>query len=115
MIILRKSEAGIMILKYMADKIYFRGDNMFDKFNRLRELIKNIDKRIIRLITIGNIIAYIVCLIGVLALFIEYRIHISVEFFSVGITIFKLGIIIALGFVIIGGGFGIIKKMMESN
>lgn len=107
-----------LILKYMADKIYFRGDNMFDKFNRLRELIKlikNIDKRIIRLITIGNIIAYIVCLIGVLALFIEYRIHISVEFFSVGITIFKLGIIIALGFVIIGGGFGIIKKMMESN
>lgn len=104
-----------LILKYMADKIYFRGGNMFDKFNRLRELIKNIDKRIIRLITIGNIIAYIVCLIGVLALFIEYRIHISVEFFSVGITIFKLGIIIALGFVIIGGGFGIIKKMMESN
>ena len=104
-----------LILKYMADKIYFRGDNMFDKFNRLRELIKNIDKRIIRLITIGNIIAYIVCLIGVLALFIEYRIHISVEFFSVGITIFKLGIIIALGFVIIGGGFGIIKKMMESK
>lgn len=104
-----------LILKYMADKIYFRGDNMFDKFNKLRELIKNIDKRIIRLITIGNIIAYIVCLIGVLALFIEYRIHISVEFFSVGITIFKLGIIIALGFVIIGGGFGIIKKMMESN
>ncbi len=104
-----------LILKYMADKIYFRGDNMFEKFNRLRELIKNIDKRIIRLITIGNIIAYIVCLIGVLALFIEYRIHISVEFFSVGITIFKLGIIIALGFVIIGGGFGIIKKMMESN
>ena len=104
-----------LILKYMADKIYFRGDNMFDKFNRLRELIKNIDKRIIRLITIGNIIAYIVCLIGVLALFIECRIHISVEFFSVGITIFKLGIIIALGFVIIGGGFGIIKKMMESN
>ena len=104
-----------LILKYMADKIYFRGDNMFDKFNRLRELIKNIDKRIIRLITIGNIIAYIVCLIGVLALFIEYRIHISVEFFSVGITIFKLGIIIALGFVIIGGGFGIIKKMMERN
>lgn len=104
-----------LILKYMADKIYFRGDNMFDKFNRLRELIKNIDKRIIRLITIGNIIAYIVCLIGVLALFIEYRIHISAEFFSVGITIFKLGIIIALGFVIIGGGFGIIKKMMESN
>ena len=104
-----------LILKYMADKIYFRGDNMFDKFNRLRELIKNIDKRIIRLITIGNIIAYIVCLIGVLALFIEYRIHISVEFFSGGITIFKLGIIIALGFVIIGGGFGIIKKMMESN
>ena len=104
-----------LILKYMADKIYFRGDNMFEKFNRLRELIKNIDKRIIRLITIGNIIAYIVCLIGVFALFIEYRIHISVEFFSVGITIFKLGIIIALGFVIIGGGFGIIKKMMESN
>ena len=104
-----------LILKYMADKIYFRGDNMFEKFNRLRELIKNIDKRIIRLITIGNIIAYIVCLIGVLALFIEYRIHISVEFFSVGITIFKLGIIIALGFVIIGGGFGIIKKTMESN
>ncbi len=104
-----------LILKYMADKIYFRGGNMFEKFNRLRELIKNIDKRIIRLITIGNIIAYIVCLIGVLALFIEYRIHISVEFFSVGITIFKLGIIIALGFVIIGGGFGIIKKMMESN
>ena len=104
-----------LISKYMADKIYFRGDNMFDKFNRLRELIKNIDKRIIRLITIGNIIAYIVCLIGVFALFIEYRIHISVEFFSVGITIFKLGIIIALGFVIIGGGFGIIKKMMESN
>ena len=88
---------------------------MNDKIKSLKEIIKNIDKRIIRLINIGNGIAYVVCLVGILALFIEYRVHISMEFFSVGITIFKLGIIIAAGFIVIGGGFGIIKKMMDDK
>lgn len=88
---------------------------MGSKLNAFRKLIKNIDKKTLRLINIGNTIAYLVCLIGLLVLYIEYRVHISMEFFSVGITIFKLGIIIALGFIVIGGGFGIIKKMMENK
>lgn len=88
---------------------------MGSKLNEIKKLIKNIDKKILKLISIGNSIAYIVCLIGILALFIEYRVHISSELFSIGIAIFKLGIIIALGFVIIGGGLGIIKKMMENK
>ena len=88
---------------------------MGSKLNAFRKLIKNIDKKTLRLINIGNTIAYLVCLIGLLALYIEYRVHISMEFFSVGITIFKLGILIALGFIVIGGGFGIIKKMMENK
>ena len=56
---------------------------MGSKLNAFRKLIKNIDKKTLRLINIGNTIAYLVCLIGLLALYIEYRVHISMEFFSV--------------------------------
>ncbi|MCI8546549.1 MAG: hypothetical protein HFJ44_04865 [Clostridia bacterium] len=78
------------------------------------EMINGIDKKVVKLIKIGVNISYIVCLIGIAALIIEYKMNISLEFMKIGISIFKLGIIIALGFVIIGGGLGILKKMSEN-
>ena len=54
-------------------------------------------------------------MIGIITLYIHYKIHISLEFFQIGLTIFKLGIITAVGFVVIGGGMGIIKKLSENN
>ena len=88
---------------------------MNDKIKSIKEMIKNIDKRVLRLIDIGNGIAYTVCIIGILTLLIEYRVHISMEFLSVGVTIFKLGIIIAVGFFVIGVGLGILKRMMDGK
>ena len=78
------------------------------------EMINGIDKKVVKLIKIGVNISYIVCLIGIATLIIEYKMNISLEFMKIGISIFKLGIIIALGFVIIGGGLGILKKMSEN-
>lgn len=87
---------------------------MKQKLEDVIEIINGIDKKVIKLIKIGVNIAYIVCLIGVAALIVEYKMNISLEFMKIGISIFKLGIIIASGFIIIGGGLGILKKMSEN-
>ncbi len=80
----------------------------------LRNKFENIDKNVIKLINIGINIAYIICLIGTITLYIEYKKNISLELFYIGLSVFKLGIIIALGFLIIGGGMGIIKNLNEN-
>lgn len=88
---------------------------MGDKLKRVKNLIETMDKRVISLINIGNNIAYIVCLIGIVSLYIEYKKNISIEFYNIGLSVFKLGIILLCGFVFIGGGLGIAKELMEEK
>lgn len=105
-----------LISKISPDKIALRGEyKVGDKIKKIQKMIDSLDKRVISLIGIGNNIAYVVCLIGVISLYIEYKQNISIEFFYIGISIFKLGIILLCGFIFIGGGLGIVKKFMEEK
>lgn len=55
--------------------------------------IKKMDKKIIKMINIGQWIFFLISLIGVVILFIHYKLYISAELYYVGIEVFKLGII----------------------
>ena len=87
---------------------------MKEKLKDIVKIVNGIDKNVIKSVKIGVNIAYIVCLIGVASLIIEYKMSISSEFMQIGIAVFKLGLIIAAGFVGIGGGLGVVKKMKEN-
>lgn len=55
--------------------------------------IKKMDKKIVKMINIGQWIFFLISLMGVAILFIHYKLYISAELYYVGIEVFKLGII----------------------
>ena len=55
--------------------------------------IKKMDKKIVKMINIGQWIFFLISLMGVAILLIHYIIYISAELYYVGIEVFKLGII----------------------
>lgn len=55
--------------------------------------IKKMDKKIVKMINIGQWIFFLISLIGVAILFIHYKLYISAELYYVGIEVFKIGII----------------------
>ena len=71
--------------------------------------IKNMDKKITRIIDIGLWISFLVSMLGVILLIIHYKIYISAEFYYIGIEVFKLGIIGAISIIVCGYGLWIIK------
>lgn len=75
--------------------------------------IKNMDKKIIKLIDIGQWIFFLVCLLGVAVLFVHYKLYISAELYKIGIQIFKLGIIGAISVIICSCGLWIVKVEMN--
>jgi len=79
---------------------------------RIKDVMDKIDKKIIELIDIGISIGFIICAIGVVCLYIEYKVNISNEFYNISLEVFKLGLIDSLGFLFIGSGMGIIKAYM---
>lgn len=57
------------------------------------KIIKKMDKKILKLIDIGQWVFFLISLIGVIILFIHYKLYISAELYYIGIEIFKIGII----------------------
>ncbi|MCI8547026.1 MAG: hypothetical protein HFJ44_07360 [Clostridia bacterium] len=55
--------------------------------------IKKMDKKIVKMINIGQWIFFLISLMGVAILLIHYKLYISAELYYVGIEVFKLGII----------------------
>ncbi len=55
--------------------------------------IKKMDKKIVKMINIGQWIFFLISLMGVAILFIHYKLYISAELYYVGIEVFKIGII----------------------
>ena len=55
--------------------------------------IKKMDKKIVKMINIGQWIFFLISLMGVAILFIHYKLYISSELYYVGIEVFKIGII----------------------
>lgn len=75
--------------------------------------IKNMDKKIARLIDIGLWIFFLVSVMGIILLFIHYKIYISAELYFIGIEIFKIGIIGAVSVIVCGCGLWLIKEKMK--
>ena len=55
--------------------------------------IKKMDKKIVKMINIGQWIFFLISLMGGAILLIHYKLYISAELYYVGIEVFKLGII----------------------
>lgn len=75
--------------------------------------LKRMDKKIIKLIDIGQMIFFLVSVLGVLLLLIHYKMYISAELYQIGIEIFKIGIIGAVSVVVCSCGLWIIKQEMR--
>ena len=75
-------------------------------FNKL----KGMDKKIIKLIDIGQMIFFLISLLGMVVLFIHYKLYISAELFQIGIEIFKIGIIGAISVIMCSCGLWMIKQ-----
>ncbi|MBP3463707.1 MAG: hypothetical protein ACI4VN_05470 [Clostridia bacterium] len=55
--------------------------------------IKNMDKKIIKLIDIGQWIFFLISLMGIIILLVHYKLYISAELYYIGLELFKIGII----------------------
>lgn len=72
--------------------------------------IKNMDKKIVKLVDIGLWISFLVSTMGVILLMIHYKLYISAEFYYIGIEVFKLGIIGAVSIIVCSCGLWIVKN-----
>lgn len=75
--------------------------------------IKEIDKKILKLIDIGQMIFFLVSVLGVLILLVHYKLYISAELYLIGIQVFKIGIIGAVSVIVCGCGLWFIKEEMH--
>lgn len=71
--------------------------------------LKKMDKKIINMVDIGLKIAFIISMMGVILLFIHYKIYVSAELYYIGIEVFKIGIITAVSLIVCSCGLWIVK------
>lgn len=80
--------------------------------NQLIDKIKNLDKKIVKIMDSGFIFSFILCIISVISLF-TYEVFYSLpNLFYIGISLFKTALMFACMFFICGIGFDTIKKEM---
>lgn len=72
--------------------------------------IKKMDKKIIKLIDIGQWVFFLISLLGVIILFVHYKLYISAELYYIGIEIFKIGIIGVISVLGCSCGLWLIKE-----
>ena len=75
--------------------------------------IKKMDKKIIKLIDIGQWIFFLICLLGIAILFVHYKLYISAELYKIGIQVFKIGIIGVISVIVCSCGLWIVKEEMH--
>lgn len=74
--------------------------------------IKNMDKKIVRLIDIGQMIFFLVSCLGVAILLVHYKLYISADLYLIGMQVFRIGIIGAISVVVCSCGLWIVKQEM---
>jgi len=80
--------------------------------NQLIDKIKNLDKKIIKIMDFGFIFCFILCIISTITL-ITYNYFYSLpNLYYTGISLFKTALMFASMFFICGIGFDTIKKEM---
>lgn len=75
--------------------------------------IKNMDKKIIKIVDIGLWISFLVSMMGVVLLLIHYKIYISAELYYIGIEVFKMGLIGAVSLIVCSCGLWLVKEQMK--
>ncbi len=75
--------------------------------------IKNMDKKIIKIVDIGLWISFLVSLLGVVLLLIHYKLYISAEIYYIGIEVFKMGLIGAVSLIVCSCGLWLVKEQMR--
>ena len=75
--------------------------------------IKKMDKKIIKLIDIGQWIFFLICLLGIAVLFVHYKLYISAELYKIGIQVFKIWIIGVISVIVCSCGLWIVKEEMH--
>ncbi len=83
--------------------------NIINFFN----IIKKMDKKLLRLIDICLWIFFLISTMGIIVLLIHYKIYISAELYYIGIEIFKIGIIGAIATIICSCVLWFIKEKMN--
>lgn len=83
------------------------------KMQNIIKKIKKMDKKIIKLIDIGQWIFFLICLLGIAVLFVHYKLYISAELYKIGIQVFKIGIIGVVSVIVCSCGLWIIKEEMH--
>ncbi|MBR3697458.1 MAG: hypothetical protein IKM97_04265 [Clostridia bacterium] len=63
---------------------------------RIKEFLKKIllirDEKTLKILDISNIFSYIICLIGIILMYINYKYFISFDLFEAAIIIFRTGL-----------------------
>jgi vacuolar-type H+-ATPase subunit I/STV1 len=75
--------------------------------------IKNMDKKIIKIVDIGLWISFLVSMMGVVLLLIHYKVYISAELYYIGIEVFKMGLIGAVSLIVCSCGLWLVKEQMK--
>ena len=83
------------------------------KMQNIIKKIKKMDKKIIKLIDIGQWIFFLICLLGIAVLFVHYKLYISAELYKIGIQVFKIWIIGVISVIVCSCGLWIVKEEMH--
>lgn len=78
-------------------------------------IIKKMDKKIVRLIDIGQWIFFLISMLGVILLFIHYKLYISANLYYIGIEIFKIGIIGVVSVIGCSCGLWLVKEKSKNK
>ena len=79
-------------------------------FNTFIEKLKNLDTKIKKILHIGFIFSFILCLFSVVLLLIYQKIYKSPDLYYAGLSIFKSSIMFGCAFIMCAIGFDTIKK-----
>jgi len=89
-----------------------KGTGFMSMQNMINKL-KDMDKNLLRLIDIGQMIFFLVSMLGVAILFVHYKLYISAELYQIGVQVFKIGVIGAVSVVVCSCGLWIVKQEMK--
>lgn len=79
-------------------------------FDEILKKVKNLDKKLIKLMRIGFIFSFVLCLISSISLFTYETFYSLPKLFYIGINLFRTSLMFACTFFICGIGFDTIKK-----
>lgn len=80
--------------------------------NQLVNKIKNLDRKIVKIMNSGFIFSFLLCIISVISLFTYKYFYTVPNLYYIGISLFRTALMFACTFFICAIGFDTIKKEM---